>query len=259
MIASFFRNLEAHEVAYLLINGQATVLYGAATFSEDIDLWLAPEPENVERFRAALRESGAHYYKLTPPLEPAHLEAGHGFHFLLEATASAPVFLDVIGRPPRTREFSSAWHDSRRFTTDWGTLPTVDLRDLIEIKKTQRPADYPIISALTLRILGEAEPSAETLAWATSNLFTLEAFFSFNEKYPTWIDATPATLPPALTQFAGRHVEEVPSEVLESANQWMAATMSRLQLADRVYWANIIAQLRALRTNGQLAPEGAPV
>ena len=40
MIASFFQNLDARHVEYLLISGQATVLYGAATFSEDIDLWV---------------------------------------------------------------------------------------------------------------------------------------------------------------------------------------------------------------------------
>ena len=42
MIASFFQSLDTHRVAYLLISGQATVLYGAATFSEDIDLWVEP-------------------------------------------------------------------------------------------------------------------------------------------------------------------------------------------------------------------------
>ena len=68
MIASFFQSLESSGVAYLLISGQATVLYGAATFSEDIDLWIEPSPENVERFRAALHQVKARYYKLTPPL-----------------------------------------------------------------------------------------------------------------------------------------------------------------------------------------------
>jgi hypothetical protein len=34
MIASFFQSLEREGVAYLLISGQAAVLYGAATFSE---------------------------------------------------------------------------------------------------------------------------------------------------------------------------------------------------------------------------------
>jgi hypothetical protein len=54
MIASFFQSLEAHDVPYLLISGQATVLYGAATFSEDIDLWVEPSDVNVQRLRAAL-------------------------------------------------------------------------------------------------------------------------------------------------------------------------------------------------------------
>ena len=40
MIVDFFQNLDARRLEYLLISGQATVLYGAATFSEDIDLWV---------------------------------------------------------------------------------------------------------------------------------------------------------------------------------------------------------------------------
>jgi hypothetical protein len=67
MIASFFQSLETHRVAYLLISGQATMLYGAATFSEDIDLWVEPSSGNLERFQAALSVVGARYYKLTPP------------------------------------------------------------------------------------------------------------------------------------------------------------------------------------------------
>jgi hypothetical protein len=50
MIANFFQSLGSHGVEYLLISGQATVLYGAATFSEDIDLWINPTPENCDRF-----------------------------------------------------------------------------------------------------------------------------------------------------------------------------------------------------------------
>jgi hypothetical protein len=56
MIANFFRSLKEHGVAYLLIGGQTTVLYGASVFSEDIDPWLQPTTENVERFVSVLRE-----------------------------------------------------------------------------------------------------------------------------------------------------------------------------------------------------------
>ena len=78
MIASFFQSLNRHAVEYLLISGQATVLYGAATFSEDIDLWLHATENNCSRFLAALRDRGVRYYKLTPPLTIQHLVRGHG-------------------------------------------------------------------------------------------------------------------------------------------------------------------------------------
>jgi hypothetical protein len=117
------------------ISGQATVLYGAATFSEDIDLWIEPSPENVERFRTALREVNARYYKLTPPLETPYLRSGHGFHFFLGELDNEAMFIDVLGRPPRSRLFAVALGESRHFETDWGRLPTVGLRDLIELKK----------------------------------------------------------------------------------------------------------------------------
>ena len=182
MIASFFQSLESQGVAYLLISGQATVLYGAATFSEDIDLWIEPSPNNVERFRAALHEVNARYYKLTPPLEARYLSQGHGFHFLLGGSSAEAAFIDVMGRPPPTRTFVAAQTDSRHFETEWGRLPTIGLRDLIELKKTQRLADYPIESALTLRLLEQSSRiSSEVLSWAVINLFTAESFFFFNE------------------------------------------------------------------------------
>jgi hypothetical protein len=64
MIVNFFQNLDARHVEYLLISGQATILYGAATFSEDIDLWVNPSDENYRRLLTALGDSHARYYKL---------------------------------------------------------------------------------------------------------------------------------------------------------------------------------------------------
>src|SRR5450631_2238944 len=100
MIANFFQSLEQNGVEYLLISGQAAVLYGAATFSEDIDLWIHPAERNRGRFLAALRDCRARYYKLTPPFTIENLQRGHGFHFVLPGGAE-DFFLDVMGRPPR--------------------------------------------------------------------------------------------------------------------------------------------------------------
>lgn len=95
MIANFFRSLDRHGVQYLLISGQATVLYGAATFSEDIDLWLHPTGDNCSRFLNSLRDCGARYYKLTPPLTVENLARGHGFHFVLPGRGEPDAFLDI--------------------------------------------------------------------------------------------------------------------------------------------------------------------
>jgi hypothetical protein len=256
MIASFFQSLEAHGVAYLLISGQATVLYGAATFSEDIDLWVEPSDVNVQRLRTALGKVGARYHKLTPPLDSRYLEAGHGFHFVFDAD---PVFLDLLGRPPRSRSFGEAERDSRRFETDWGRLPVIGARDLIELKKTQRLADYPIISALTLGVVEASEVSPETLRWAVANLFTVETFFFLNEHYPQWVDSSPGNIPSPLTGLAGRPADEIPDSVIEEATRWMNAAITRHQRADRQYWHPIIEELRKLRRDRILMREGTPV
>ncbi|HZI32849.1 MAG TPA: hypothetical protein VFF11_10945, partial [Candidatus Binatia bacterium] len=137
MIANFFQNLEQRGVEYLLISGQATVLYGAATFSEDIDLWINPSEQNRIRFLQALHDSRAQFYKLTPPFTVDHLQRGHGFHFVLAGN----IFLDVMGRPPRAGTFAEALATSRWMGTEWGVIRTIGIKSLVELKKTQRLED----------------------------------------------------------------------------------------------------------------------
>src|SRR4051794_33307595 len=112
MIANFFQSLSRHQVEYLLISGQATVLYGAATFSEDIDLWINPTEKNRDSFLRALSDRQARYYKLTPPLTVEHLQRGHGFHFILPGETDE-IFLDVMGIPPRAGSFANSLATAR--------------------------------------------------------------------------------------------------------------------------------------------------
>jgi hypothetical protein len=104
---SFGRSLEREAVRYLLISGQASILYGAATFSEDVDLWIAPSAANIDRFLRALHRNRAVVHKLTPPLTVRHFRRGHGFHFRVPSPAGE-WYLDVMGRPPRVGGFAAA-------------------------------------------------------------------------------------------------------------------------------------------------------
>jgi predicted nucleotidyltransferase len=48
--------LEEHGVSYVIIGAVALSLQGLARATRDLDVFVAPEPENVDRLRAALHE-----------------------------------------------------------------------------------------------------------------------------------------------------------------------------------------------------------
>jgi hypothetical protein len=279
MTRNFFRQLKADKVRYLLISGQATVLYGAATFSEDLDIWLCPQAANVRRFAQSLRALHARYYKLTPPLTSAYLRKGHGFHFALPAEGGRIWYLDVMGAPPRSPAFNAAWRRSVRMQTPWGPVPVVGVPDLVELKKTQRLEDYAVISRLVLALMsGPGLPtdlSAKALAkeealtpaglkpdrrlgrWAVQNIISPAMLAELIRLQP-WVMTAPGHGLTDLRAF-GSKVEQgkEPGQALEKRiEREMQARMAGHQAADRKYWRRIIAELKSLRAQGRLMPEG---
>jgi hypothetical protein len=263
MIASFFQNLDTRGVEYLLISGQATVLYGAATFSEDIDLWINVTAENRERFIAALRDSDARYYKLTPSLTIENLQAGQGFHFILPGGADGEVFLDVMGQPPRAGSFAASLATARLMETEWGALRTIGIKPLVELKKTQRLEDYPIISKLALAWFDQPECSKadEDYSWALQNIFTLPELRTYFAEHPAALGLAIEQRSEELAEFALQFsATGNPRESAERrVNELLQRRIIDLQMSDREYWRDIIRLLKALRGAGALMTEGAKV
>jgi hypothetical protein len=231
---SLFRSFERFAVDYLLISGQASILYGAATFSEDVDVWIRPSRTNGRRFLSALAARRARVHKLTPPLQERFLRAGHGFHFVIPGNP-LPVFVDALGRPPRVAAFSECRRRARFLETDWGTIPVVAIEDLIALKKTRRFGDYDVISNLVSVRVAEAErPSRRLLRWAARNTFRAEDRVSFL-----------------------RRLGERAS--LAECRRAIAREVQTLQVRDTRYWRPRIAELRRLRRAGELLLEGTPV
>ena len=54
-LQAVLKALEAEGVVYAIFGGIALTLHGLARFTQDVDLFLAPEAENIERLRRALR------------------------------------------------------------------------------------------------------------------------------------------------------------------------------------------------------------
>src|ERR1017187_9455009 len=263
MIANFFQSLDRNGVEYLLISGQATVLYGAATFSEDIDLWINPTEKNRDCFLLALRDCRACYYKLTPPLTIEHLQRGHGFHFILPGDDEDEIFLDVMGNPPRVDSFADSLATARWMETEWGAIHTMGIKPLVELKKTQRLEDYPIISKLALAWFDQPEcaTTAADFLWALQNIFTLPELTVFFTEHPVAVEVATGQFNREVAEF-GRQLlagGEVSESVERRVGEMFQGRIAELQRTDRHYWRDIIRQCKWPRVAAQLLPEGQKV
>lgn len=113
---------ERHSVRYLIIGGMAFIFHAKPRFTKDIDLWLAPEPENVARANAALAEFGSpHLLDLAKDDEILQLGV-------------APNRIDLL-REAAPVVFDEAW--ARRVDGQYGRAVArwVSLEDLLAIKE----------------------------------------------------------------------------------------------------------------------------
>ncbi len=228
---NIFRSFERSGTDYLLIGGQASILYGAATFSEDVDVWVRPDRANLARLVRALSACRARVRSLTPPLTERHVRAGHGFHFVLPG----PEYLDVMGVPPRVGTFAQARRRAVSLRSPWGDVPGVCIEDLVRLKRTRRHADYDVISNLVrIRIAPEAHPSRPLLRWAARNSFRAEerAHYLARLGQPRGVEACRG---------------DISREILS------------LQRRDTVYWRRRVHELRRLRRQGRLWTAGSRV
>jgi len=261
MIKNFFRSLNSSGTQYLLISGQAAVIYGAATFSEDIDLWVSPEAENWEKFRAVLAKTGARIYKLTPELSPEFVMKGHGFHFTFPRSAGEPEwYLDVMGVVPRAGGFEQAFSRREIYRTAWGVLPVIGLRELVELKKTRRMADYPVISELARteheRLLLKTITAGDW-RWILSSSFEAEDLIRFLKNGRARKIARQLKRP--CLAFCIKAVENPVSgaaHMLGAARE-IAFEIELLKANDRLYWQPVLDDLRHLSSKKLLLHKGA--
>lgn len=261
MIKNFFRSLNASGTRYLLISGQAAVIYGAATFSEDIDLWVSPEAENWEKFRAVLAKTGARIYKLTPELSPGFVLKGHGFHFTFPRSSGEPEwYLDVMGVVPRAGGFERAFSRKEIYRTAWGVLPVIGLRELVELKKTRRLSDYPVISELARteqERLSRKTLTAGDWRWILSNSFEAEDIIRYLENGGALKIARQLKRP--CLAFCIKAVEKPVSgaEHMLAAATEIAYEIESLRQKDRLYWQPVLDDLRRLSSKRLLSSKGA--
>lgn len=228
-----FRSFDRAGVEVLLISGQASILYGAAAFSEDVDVWIRPTLANARRLLRALASERARVYKLTPRLTLRNMRFGHGFHFTVPR-GDETLYLDVMAVPPRVAPFAQAVRRATVMEGPHGRFPVVSIPDLVELKKTQRFFDYDVISNLAARVGRDPSSDGRLLAWAARNSFRAEDRAAF------------------LRRLGRRATVAV-------CRAKIVAEVARLQTRDAAYWRRIVQDLRRLRRGGRLLLAGTAV
>lgn len=122
----FIGALNAREVQYLVIGGYAVAFHGFPRYTKDIDLWVGPTPDNINRLIQAIDDFGFGSLGITP------------------ADFSDPKVVIQLGQPPNRIDllcdvgglaFDKAYSRSVRVILDDMPVPFIDIDDLITAKR----------------------------------------------------------------------------------------------------------------------------
>ncbi|MGH6885037.1 MAG: hypothetical protein ACREGK_03065 [Geminicoccales bacterium] len=158
-----FRALQEHEVRYLVVGGVAVNLHGIGRLTVDVDLMLALDALNLERFvTVALR------FPLEPvmPVKLEHLADAAKVNewiakkgmlaFALRSSDPATPTVDILVKP--VVPFEDAWARRVQRSVEGIAIPIATIEDIIRLKTgTGRQKDEADIQAL--RQLLRMEPA----------------------------------------------------------------------------------------------------
>ncbi|MFO7870428.1 MAG: hypothetical protein R6V03_03235 [Kiritimatiellia bacterium] len=127
----------------VISSGQAVVLHKLAIMSKDGDWILRNDQESLEHVLSVLSRRNARY-RFGAPLDLRWLEGGWSSHFEF-STGVLRVRTDFVTCPPRMtpEAVRELWNRESA-----GSVPVVGVRDLCELKKTNRQRDYAVIGEL---------------------------------------------------------------------------------------------------------------
>ncbi len=113
--------LGRHEVRYLIIGGLAFIYHAKPRYTKDMDLWIGPDPGNVERANRALADFGS-----------PHLLDPHRPDEILQLGV-APNRIDLLR--DTGLEFDELWRNRIEGRYGQASASWVDIDGLIAIKK----------------------------------------------------------------------------------------------------------------------------
>ena len=239
-ILKVLSTLTTHGVRFLLMGGQACVLYGAAEFSRDTDIVLIPDSANLSLLKEALDDLQAEVIAV-PPFEVDYLHRGMAIHFRCHHPEAEDIRLDIMAVLRGVDPFEVLW--SRRTSMEWEgglQLDILALPDLVKAKKTQRSKDWPMIRRLVEANYehNQTSPTGEQIAFWLREARTADLLTTLARQYPAQLTAI-AQERPLLNQITGA--------TLDTIEQALSVEEQLERQADRQYWEPLKKELEQLR------------
>lgn len=217
------------------MGGQACVFYGAAEFSRDLDLVILPDPQNLDRLRAALADLQASPVAV-PSMDGEVLARGHAVHFRCSKPDVAGLRIDVMSRLRGVAPFDQLWDRRTTIEVDGDPLDLLSLPDLVLAKKTQSGKDWPMIRRLVEQSFYSTEaPSPEAVAFWLRELRSPELFVDLAARFPA--DAAHSTR---------ESVRLALTADLTAVEEALAREQQAERAADRAYWEPLRRELEQL-------------
>ncbi len=227
-------------VRFLMMGGQACIVYGGAEFSRDLDLCVVVDAANQQALHTAFEQLLAEQI-FVPGLEAAALERGHACHFRCHADGVAGLRIDLMTRLRGCPPFDEMWRRRAVIAlAEVGEVGVLALMDLVCAKKTQRDKDWPMIRRLIeadVLQAGTTPSDAQVLFWLREAR-TPEILIGLANRYPSACAAMLAARPLL------RHAQEQDCAAVACA----LAEEERVEReADQAYWQPLREELERWR------------
>jgi len=239
-ILKVLSELNESGVLYLLMGGQACVLYGAAEFSRDTDIAVLADAGNLHQLSVALDRLQAEQIAV-PPFQSEYLLRGHAVHFRCRHPDAAGLRVDVMSVMRGVAPFSDLWQ--RRTTLEYEAgirIELLALPDLVASKKTQRDKDWPMLRRLVEShfVMHRENPQPEQIAFwlRESRTGSMLLELARQDRF-------------LVMELLGER--PLLSYVLEGDDSRLATALleeeQAIRAADRAYWLPLKAELERLR------------
>jgi hypothetical protein len=135
-LRGLLRGLHSHEVRYLVSGAIAMVFYGYVRNTEDLDLIIDPDPENLDRVADWLSAAGA-TLRLNPLSRFGERERTGLLRGANVSVLTSMGQVDIDQRLPGLPEWSELVERAELYETDGMEVPVIDRETLIELKRSR--------------------------------------------------------------------------------------------------------------------------